>query len=79
MITHDVREALLLSDRVLVLTPRPARVCHEVSVPLPRPRGLDALTSPEFVALEGELVDVLHSTGARGSTPQDPRSSSLRD
>ncbi|MGW3483718.1 ABC transporter ATP-binding protein [Rhodococcus indonesiensis] len=95
MITHDVREALLLSDRVLVLTPRPARVCHEVAVPLPRPRGLDTLTSPEFVALERELVDALHSTGARGSTPQvprgstpqnprsstpqDPRSSSLRD
>lgn len=37
MITHDVREALLLSDRVLVLTRRPARICHEVTVPLPRP------------------------------------------
>ncbi|MBC2590687.1 MULTISPECIES: ABC transporter ATP-binding protein [Rhodococcus] len=71
MITHDVREALLLSDRVLVLTRRPARICHEVTVPLPRPRGLDTLTSPEFVTLEKELVDVLHATGPRSSALPD--------
>ena len=62
MITHDVREAVLLSDRVLVLSPRPARVRHEVRVPLPRPRTLATLTDPDFVALERELVDVLHAT-----------------
>ncbi|MCK8674369.1 ABC transporter ATP-binding protein [Rhodococcus sp. HM1] len=61
MITHDVREAVLLSDRVLVLSPRPARIRHEVRVPLPRPRTLETLTDPEFVALERELVDILHT------------------
>ena len=61
MITHDVREAVLLSDRVLVLSPRPARIRHEVRVPLPRPRTLATLTEPGFVALERELVDVLHA------------------
>ncbi len=61
MITHDVREAVLLSDRVLVLSPRPARIRHEVRVPLPRPRTLETLTDPDFVALERELVDVLHA------------------
>ncbi|MFD6896002.1 ABC transporter ATP-binding protein [Rhodococcus sp. NPDC060086] len=61
MITHDVREAVLLSDRVLVLSPRPARILHEVLVPLPRPRSLELLTDPEFVSLERELVSVLHA------------------
>ncbi|MFZ2527824.1 MAG: ABC transporter ATP-binding protein [Rhodococcus sp. (in: high G+C Gram-positive bacteria)] len=61
MITHDVREAVLLSDRVLVLSPRPARIRHEVRVPLPRPRTLATLTEPDFVAVERELVGVLHA------------------
>lgn len=61
MITHDVREAVLLSDRVLVLSPRPARILHEVWVGLPRPRSLELLADPEFVAIERELVSVLHS------------------
>ncbi|MGX6511812.1 ABC transporter ATP-binding protein [Rhodococcus sp. SJ-2] len=61
MITHDVREAVLLSDRVLVLSPRPARILHEVRVGLPRPRSLELLTDPEFVAVERELVSVLHA------------------
>ena len=60
MITHDVREAILLSDRVLVLSPRPATLRHEVRVALPRPRSLQTLTDPDFVELERELVSVLH-------------------
>ncbi|NLV77925.1 MAG: ABC transporter ATP-binding protein [Rhodococcus sp.] len=66
MITHDVREALLLSDRVLVLSPRPARIRHDVRVPLPRPRSLDTLTDPTFLALEHELVSVLHGAHPAG-------------
>ncbi len=40
MITHDVREAVFLSDRVIVLSARPATVRREVVVDLPRPREL---------------------------------------
>ncbi|WP_064255765.1 ABC transporter ATP-binding protein [Rhodococcus sp. D-6] len=60
MVTHDVREAVLLSDRVVVLGPRPTRVQHEVRVHLPRPRTLETCVSSEFVALEHELMEVLH-------------------
>jgi len=60
MITHDVREAILLSDRVLVLSARPATIRHQVRVPLPRPRSLRTLTDPAFVDVERELVSMLH-------------------
>lgn len=59
MITHDVREAIRLSDRVVVLSPRPARITAELTVDLPRPRGVRTLTTPEFAAHERELLDAL--------------------
>lgn len=68
MITHDIREAIYLADRVLVLSPRPACIVRDLAVPLPRPRELRLLTAPEFVALEAELLDLLHTSSrpARG-------------
>ena len=48
MVTHSLSEALLLSDRVLVFTPRPAQVCLDMPVELPRPRTEDARYTPEF-------------------------------
>jgi len=47
-VTHDIDEAVLLGDRVFVMTSQPGRIKDEVSVTLPRPRSLDSLTSPEF-------------------------------
>src|SRR5579859_1883642 len=52
-ITHDVREAILLGDRVLVFTSRPGRVRREMAIELPRPRDE---TSPAFVQAEAELL-----------------------
>lgn len=60
MITHDIREAIYLSDRLIVLSARPATVRRVVDVPLPRPRELSMITSPEFAAIERELLEVLH-------------------
>ncbi|QNG18225.1 ABC transporter ATP-binding protein [Rhodococcus triatomae] len=65
MITHDIREALYLSDRVIVLSARPASVRCEMVVDLPRPRELSVTTSSEFVRLEGELLAVLHDESRR--------------
>jgi ABC-type nitrate/sulfonate/bicarbonate transport system ATPase subunit len=56
LITHDVREAVFLSDRVLVLSPRPAHVRRELAVDLPRPRQI---TVPGVAAAEAELLDAL--------------------
>jgi ABC-type nitrate/sulfonate/bicarbonate transport system ATPase subunit len=59
LITHDIREAVFLSDRVVVLGPRPTRVRREVTVDLPRPRDIGLITSSEFAAIEEELLAVL--------------------
>lgn len=59
MITHDIREAVYLSDRVIVLSGRPATVRRAVRVDLPRPRELSMITEPGFVVLEQELLEVL--------------------
>jgi ABC-type nitrate/sulfonate/bicarbonate transport system ATPase subunit len=58
LVTHDVREAVYLSDKIYVFSPRPATVVECVPVSLPRPRDLG---SPEFAALEGKLLDLLLS------------------
>lgn len=59
MITHDIREAVYLSDRVIVLSDKPARVRREITVPLARPRDPMVVTTPAFSAAEAELMDVL--------------------
>ncbi|MBX5442824.1 MAG: ABC transporter ATP-binding protein [Solirubrobacteraceae bacterium] len=59
LITHDVREAVFLSDRIYVLSPRPATVIREVEVPLPRPRTLETLADPRAARIEAELLESL--------------------
>jgi NitT/TauT family transport system ATP-binding protein len=56
-VTHDVEEAVYISDRVLVMTNRPGRIKKEVTVDLPRPRSYDMLASPEFGVLYGEVLE----------------------
>lgn len=59
LVTHDVREAVFLSDRIYVFSPRPASVAAEVVVPLPRPRTLDMLADPAFARIEAALLRTL--------------------
>ncbi len=61
LITHDVREAVLLSDRIYVLGPRATGIALELDVPLPRPRTVDVIGDPAAAALERELLHALHA------------------
>jgi NitT/TauT family transport system ATP-binding protein len=56
-VTHDVEEAVYVSDRVVVMTNRPGRVKAEIMVDLPRPRTYDMLSSPEFAELHGQVIE----------------------
>ncbi len=58
-ITHDVDEAVLLSDRVYVLTARPGRVKLTLEIALPRPREYAMVTSSQFVALKEVLLGAI--------------------
>ena len=55
MVTHSIPEALLLADRVLVLTQRPGQLRFDLDVPLPRPRQMDMEYLPEFGALAAQV------------------------
>ena len=59
LITHDIDEALLLSDKVFVLTVRPASVKLIVNVALPRPRRYRMVTDMAFIALKEQLIQAL--------------------
>ncbi len=59
LVTHDVREAVHLSDRIYVLSPRPARVIREIEIDLPRPRGRDAATRALAAAIEADILETL--------------------
>jgi ABC-type nitrate/sulfonate/bicarbonate transport system ATPase subunit len=60
LVTHDVEEALYLSDRVVVMSPRPGHVVTEIDVPLPRPRPRrETVTDSEFVQLKEHALEAL--------------------
>lgn len=59
-ITHDVDESIFLSDRVIVMSPRPGRIVADFENPLVRPRRVDMLTEPEFMALKSKVMHLLH-------------------
>jgi ABC-type nitrate/sulfonate/bicarbonate transport system ATPase subunit len=59
LVTHDVDEAIFMSDRVYVLSPRPGRLRSVIEVNLPRPRSRSIITSTEFSQLKGRCMQLL--------------------
>ncbi|CAN5612337.1 ABC transporter ATP-binding protein [soil metagenome] len=71
LVTHDVDEALLLADRVIVLSPRPGQVRMSKIVPFARPRTREVTRTPEFHSLVDELtaeLDALSTGGDDGDS-----------
>lgn len=58
-ITHDIDEALLLGDRVVLMTARPGRPKATYKVPFPRPRGIEVMAAPEFARLSYAIWEAL--------------------
>jgi len=60
LVTHDIDEAIYMSDRIVIMTPHPGQIERIIHVALDRPRQR---TSPEFLRLRGEILELLHLAG----------------
>jgi len=65
-VTHDVREAVLLADRVIVFSRPPGRVLEDIRIDLPRPRRSRVRRSPPFARYEEQVLDALHGRHQAG-------------
>jgi NitT/TauT family transport system ATP-binding protein len=72
-ITHDIDEAVFLSDRIYVMTARPGRIKAELAVPLPRPRTAAMTSAPEFAAMVRQIKGLIReeSIAAMGGELSD--------
>jgi len=60
LVTHDIDEAIYMSDRILIMTPAPGRIDREIDIGLARPRDR---TSDSFLRFRGEILEHLHLAG----------------
>ena len=60
LVTHDIDEAIYMSDRIVLMTPRPGRIERIIPVPLERPRQRN---SADFLRLRSDILEFLHFTG----------------
>jgi NitT/TauT family transport system ATP-binding protein len=63
-VTHSISEAVFLSTRVVVMSPRPGRIAGTVDVDLPQPRTSDTREDPHFFELVTEVRELLRGVGA---------------
>jgi ABC-type nitrate/sulfonate/bicarbonate transport system ATPase subunit len=60
LVTHDIDEAIYMSDRIVIMTQRPGRIERTIPVALQRPRDR---SSADFLQLRGEILELLHFAG----------------
>jgi NitT/TauT family transport system ATP-binding protein len=66
-VTHDVDEAIFISDRVLVMSAHPGRIVADIPVDLPRPRHYDVQITTEFLRLKQRVVAELRRPNAHAT------------
>jgi NitT/TauT family transport system ATP-binding protein len=66
-VTHDIEEALLLADRVCVMTARPGRIKKSIAVGTPRPRSIEVTTTPEFNSQRREVLALIREESQRAA------------
>ena len=64
-VTHDIDEAILLSDRVLIMSAGPGRILKDLQVSLPRPRSSAIVAEAAYLALKRDCLDLIRSEGRR--------------
>ncbi len=66
-VTHDVEEAIFLSDRVFVMTARPGRIKAEIDIPLERPRSYELKSSEAFLRLKGQALSLIREEAIKAT------------
>jgi NitT/TauT family transport system ATP-binding protein len=66
LVTHDIDEAILLSDSVIVMTARPGRIAQTVAIPFPRPRAWEILLTEEALHLRKSILEIMRPDLAHG-------------
>ena len=66
LVTHDIDEAIYMSDRIVIMTPRPGRIDRIIEIDLERPRQRNR---SEFLRLRGEILELLHFGGEAKREP----------
>jgi NitT/TauT family transport system ATP-binding protein len=73
LITHSIDEAIILSDRVIVMSPRPGRIAKVYAVPFPRPRSFEIMATKEVFDLTNAIkLEIAGEQKSRFSTQADP-------
>lgn len=70
-VTHDIDEAIVLADRVLIMSAGPGRILRELDVALPRPRSNAILLEPTYLSLKKDCLDVIRAEGLRAFRQSD--------